>query len=184
MKIIWMIIFVMCLISPGMASAAPTKSPSMIRTNADFTVPEGWSEYEEMILGEPVLTLSRGSYTIHVQFFGGPDSRHETPADFFSSREAKDDKGRPAQELGKVLVGERVTPLYVRTFSMSGKDRDLPDRTALERIYREEFIIVPAGKPFFVLTFTVPVEPPPIPDRSTETAWKAFFKSFIPKQKC
>ena len=53
-----------------------------------------------------------------------------------------------------MLVGDRTTPLYVRTFSMSGKDRDRPDRMALERSYREEFIIVPAGKSFFVLTFT------------------------------
>ncbi len=181
MKMVWMIIFMMCLMSSGVAAEAPTKPPSMIRTKADFTMPEGWSEYEETILGEPVLTLSRGLHTIQAQLFGGPDSRHETPTHFLSSWEAKDDKGKPAKELGQVLVGERMTLLYVRTFSMSGKDRDRPDRMALERSYREEFIIVPAGKSFFVLTFTVPVEPPPLPDRSVESAWKAFFKGFRPK---
>ncbi len=61
-----MIILVMCLMSPGFAAEAPTKSPSMIRTKADFTVPRGWPEYEEMILGEPVLTLSRGLHTLSV----------------------------------------------------------------------------------------------------------------------
>ena len=209
-----MIIFVMCLMSPGVAAEAPTKPPSMIRTKADFTVPAGWSEYEETILGEPVLTLSRGLYTIQVHLFGGSDSRHETPAHFLSSWEVKDDKGKPAKELDQVLVGGRTTFLFVRTFSISGKDRDRPDRMALERTYREEFIIVPAGKSFFVLTFTpleitlrcspaglhfrtipagfnaplefltgltVPVEPPPLTDRSVESDWKAFFKSFIPK---
>jgi hypothetical protein len=181
MKMVWMIIFVMCLISSGVDAEAPAKPQSMIWTKADFTVPEGWSEYEETILGEPVLTLSRGSYTIHVQLFGGPDSRHETPPDFLSSWEARDEQGQPAKEIGQVLVAGRKTTLYVRTFSMSGKDRDRPDRIAFERSYREEFIIVPAGKSFFVLTFTVPIEPPPILDKSAEMAWGAFFKSFKPK---
>ena len=178
---VWMIIFVMYLMSSWVAAEAHAKPQSMIWTKADFTVPAGWSEYEEMILGEPVLTLSRGLYTIEVHLFGGPDSRHETPTHFLSSWEARDEKGKPAKELGQVLVGDRMAPLYVRTFSMSGRDRDRPDRMGLERSYREEFIIVPAGKSFFVLTFTVPIEPPPIPDKSVETAWKAFLKSFILK---
>jgi len=38
MKVIWMIIFVMCLTSPGVAAEAPAKSKSMIQTKADFTV--------------------------------------------------------------------------------------------------------------------------------------------------
>ncbi len=176
-----MIIFVMCLVSSGVTTEASAKSPSIIWTKADFTVPEGWSEYEETILGEPVLTLSRGLYTIGVHLFDGTNSRHETPVDFLSSWEARDEKGQPAKEMGQVLAGDRESLLYVRTFSMSGKDRDRPDRMALERSYREKFIIVPAGRSFFVLTFTVPIEPPPLPDRSVETAWKAFFKSFRPK---
>ncbi len=151
---VWMIIFAMCLMSSGVATEVSAKSQSMIQTKADFTVPEGWSEYEETIFGEPVLTLSRGLYTIQIHLFGGPGSRHETPANFLSSWEARDEKGQPAKELGQVLPGDRATLLYVRTFSMSGKDRDRPDRMALERSYREEFIIVPAGKSFFVLTFT------------------------------
>ncbi len=74
MKRIWMIIFVMCLMSSWVAAEAHAKPQSMIWTRADFTVPEGWSEYEETILGEPVLTLSRGLYTIGVYLFSGPDS--------------------------------------------------------------------------------------------------------------
>jgi len=176
-KIAWMLISSFLIVS-GLPGEASVKPPPAIRDKAVFTVPAGWSEYEEIILGEPVLTLSRGPYTIKIHLFGGPDSRHETPADFLSSWEARDDQGRPAGQLGSVRVGGNTALLYSRTFSLSGKDRDLDDKASLERAYREEFVIVPAGNSFFVLTFTVPMKPPPPPDSSVETAWKAFFKGF------
>jgi hypothetical protein len=180
-KMAWILVFTICLMSLGLGAEAAVKPQSVIRTQAAFNVPAGWSDYEDMILGEPVLTLSRGLYTIQVYLFGGPDSRHETPEEFLSSWEARDETGQPPRQLGSVLVGGTGTLLYARTFSMSGKERDMPDEAALERTYREEFIIVPASQSFFVLTFTVPVEPPAPPDRSVDTAWKEFFKSFRPK---
>jgi hypothetical protein len=180
-KIAWVLIAMIFLVAPGLPVEASVKHPSVIRAKAVFKAPEGWSEYEELILGEPVLTLSHGSYIIGIHLLGGLDSRYETPADFLSSWEAKDDQGRQARQLGSVQVGGNMAILYFRTFSLSGKDRDMEDKVFPERTFREEFIIVPTGNSFFVLTFTIPINPPPLPDKSVETAWKTFFKGFRAK---
>jgi hypothetical protein len=154
------------------------RAKSLIRSKASFKIPEGWREYEESILGEPVLTLSRAGFTIGIHLFGGPDSRHETPEKFLKSFEARDDRGGPATPLHLVQMGSRQTTLYCRDFSLSGKDRDKPEALALTKKFREQFVVIPAeGPAFFVLTYTVQVEPP-LGKEPSDATWRSFLRSF------
>lgn len=160
---------------------AHDRTKSIIRSKTSFKIPEGWREYEESILGEPVLTLSRAGFTIGIHLFGGPDSRHETPEKFLKSIEARDDQGSPAKLLHLVQVGSRQTALYCREFMISDKyreNRDALDSLDFRKKFREQFVVIPAdGASFFVLTYMVRMVPP-VGKAPPDATWESFLKSF------
>jgi len=153
------------------------KPVSEIDSLASFSGPAGWRMEDDAILGDPLVSFSSGPYVVRVCLFGGKDSRHETPADFLSDPEARGDKGEPPLKLGIARVNGRRTPAYGRTYKVSMGD---PHARAMasEETIRDEFVIVLAGKRFFVLTFKTAMGPAYEPDKRGTTAWAGFLKSF------
>ena len=120
---------------------------------AAFTAPKGWRSEETTLLGEPLVAFSSGGLRISLELFGGKDSRHETEKAFLESFEARGDDDKPAASLGKVKVYGLKVQAYARRYSMSGRGRDPEDRARPE-VLDQQFVVLPAGGRFLVVSWT------------------------------
>ena len=170
---------ILALASPARSVEAPVSKPrSEIRALASFSGPAGWLEEEDEVLGDPLVRFSSGPYTVRVSLFGGKKSRHETPAAFLSDFEALGEGDKPPGKLGLARVGAKKYPAYRRRYEVSGRDPHAGGPPGIPETIQDDFVIVPAGERFFVLTLKTRLSPAYEPDKSGELAWKRLLETF------
>ncbi len=154
------------------------QTPSEIESLASFTLPPGW-EVEKGAGPDPSLRASRGRHLLRVRLFGGPKSRYDAPAKYLTGLESTT-MGRPPERDGSAKVAGGELPVYRHGYPIELGDPHLvsPDSPKLAT---ERFVLVPAGKRFFVLSYAFESS---IPDPSGDgtKAWEAFLKGFAPRR--
>ena len=159
---------------------APAKEKAMekprekISDFASFTVPEGWTQKERVEQGDPQLRLSNGLHIINIRLAGGPSSRYKAPGDFLVGFEARSTGGKQAEKAEAVIVSGSRVLIYRRQIPVSLPP---PDESGPAAMTAEEFCAVPAGKRFFILTYSYgDAIPDPLYDG--DKAWRKFLKEF------
>jgi len=175
MKIVLNLALLLAAVSlAGQAGAAAEKQKERITDFAAFTVPEGWTRTELVEQGDPQLRLEKGFHTITIRLAGGSDSRYRTAGEFLAGFEARFPGGKQAEKIGTLVVsGTRVLRYRLEIpLSLPPQGEGGPATMA-----PEEFCLVPAGKRFFILTYSYGDT---IPDMSYDGngAWTKFLKSF------
>ena len=79
------------------------------------------------------------------------ESRYKTAGDFFVGFEACSRGGRPSEKIGGTVVSGMRVMLYRREVAVSLPP---PDTGGPSTFAPEEFCVVPAGKRFFVLSYS------------------------------
>lgn len=150
------------------------QTPSEIEALALFSLPSGW-EVEKGSGADPSLRASRGRHVLRVRLFGGPKSRYDAPAKYLAGLEATT-MGRPPERAGTAKVGDKEVPLYRHGYPIELGD---PHMVSPEppKLAKEHFVLVPAGKRFFVLSYAFESSIPE-PSGEGEKAWEEFLKSF------
>ncbi|TPW21420.1 MAG: hypothetical protein FD126_707 [Elusimicrobia bacterium] len=143
---------------------------------ARFTAPAGWQRDTGSFGADHFVSFSSGTLRLRVQLLGAKGSRYATPKAFLAGPEAKSG--------GKAAVG-RLTKVASRKLKVYERRYEAPvgdpgGMAAGSQTVEERFAVVPAGKSFFVLSFTrrheLPVEAP-----LDLGPWTAFLASFKPR---
>ena len=160
------------------ASAAAKEQPVKIKASlseaARYKVPEGWAEEFSPNQGDPQALLSRGLHKIKIRLSGGAGSRYKTAGDYLVGFESRSKNGKPAEKTGAAGVPGARVMLYRREVPVS---LPLPDTGGPAVFGQEEFCVVPAGKMFFVLSYSYGDS---IPDPAYDglEAWRKFLENF------
>jgi len=167
------------------ASLSPAKEPAMVKAReqvsdlAAFTAPRGWTAGTGVAQGDPLTTLSRELHTIKMRLSGGKDSRYKSTGDFIVGFEARSSGGKPAEKLGEALIAGARVVVYRRKIPVNLPP---PDASGPAAMTWEEFCTVPAGKRFFILSYSY-ADTVPDPDYDGSKAWRQFLKDFKLKKK-
>lgn len=162
---------------PGPANEQPMKIKDSLSAAAQYEVPQGWAEEFSVNQGDPQAILSRDLHKITVRLSGGEKSRYETADDFLAGFEARSIKdGKPAEKIGAVDVSGMSVMLYRREVPVSFFQPP-PDTSGPWIFTKEEFCVVPAGKMFFVLSYSYG-DSIPDPDYDGHEVWRKFLKDF------
>ena len=145
-----------------------------IASAAAYSLPEGWKESVALNQGDPQATLTYDLHKIKVRLAGGEGSRYKKAPDFAVGLEARSSGGKAPEKLGAVLVSGRKVMLYKREVTVSLP----PPGTGGPADYTgEEFLVLPAGAKFFVLSYRYE-DSIPDPSYDGEKVWREFLKSF------
>lgn len=175
------LVLAVCSLAIGLVAAqkeGPVTPAARIRSMASYAPPSDWIADEGALGEDPFVTFTRAPHVLRIQMLGGPASRHLSQKAFLSSFEAKDRGGKPARSSAIVKVAGVSLPLYERSFSRTlGAPKE---GGGMREEVREEFVVVPGGKRFFVLSWQVRS---PDGDAVTEgrPAWEALRASFSPR---
>ncbi|TBR17094.1 hypothetical protein EPO15_17710 [bacterium] len=165
------------LAAPAGASEKTMPSSDPVSAAARFKGPAGWQRDAGSFGADAFVTFSSGTLRLRVQLLGGKGSRYATAKEFLASPEAK--SGGKAAVGKTTTVGRRKFKVYERTSeaptgapgAMGPGSSDTVD---------ERFAVVPAGKTFFVLSYSrrneVPAEAP-----LDLGVWTKFLASFQPR---
>lgn len=158
---------------------APAKEQTMkikagLSEAAKYEVPKGWSEEFSTNQGDPQALLSRDLHQVKVRLSGGEGSRYKTAGDFLVGFEARSKGGKQAEKLGAIAVSGTRAMLYRREVPVS---MPLPDTGGPVTYTSEEFCVVPAGKTFFILSYSYG-DAIPDPGYDGKEAWRKFLNSF------
>ncbi len=150
------------------------QSPSEIDALAVFKLPADWT-VEKGSGADPSLRVSRGRHLLRVRLFGGAKSRYDAPSKYLTGLEATT-MGRPPEQSGTAAVAGKEVPVYRHGYPIELGDPHMvsPDPPKLAK---ERFVLIPAGKLFFVLSYAFE-SPIPDPSGDGEKAWADFLKSF------
>lgn len=160
-----------------MARRAPGRKGSGSFSAAGFTQPLGWEKEEVRTPSDPYVTFSSGVDTIKVRLLGGGGSRYASEEGFLKGYEATT-MGRPPDVVRQVKVAGREVPVYRHGYPIMLGDPHILDPHP-PRLAAEEFILLPRGRKFFVLSWAHE-SPAPDPDAVAEKAWEVFLSSFSP----
>ncbi|MEI7529641.1 MAG: hypothetical protein WCK76_11945 [Elusimicrobiota bacterium] len=141
---------------------------------AKYEVPKGWAEEFALNQGDPQAVVTRDLHKIKVRLSGGAGSRYKSSGAFLAGFEALSKGGKKADKnVTLVVSGQRVL-LYRREVPVT---MPAPDMGGPSTYAAEEFCVVPAGKRFFVLSYSYGDS---IPDASYDglAAWRQFLKTF------
>ena len=168
--------FLLFMASPACAPAKeqPMKIKASLTDAAKYEVPKGWTDEFSMNQGDPQALLSLDLHQIKVRLSGGEGSRYKTAGDFLVGLEARSKGGKQPEKTGSAAVSGARVMLYRREVAVS---LPLPDTGGPSTFAQEEFCVVPAGKLFFVLSYSYDDS---IPDASYDglAAWRQFLKTF------
>jgi len=161
------------------APASPAKEQSMktkdgLSAYIKYEIPKGWEEELSLNQGDPQAVLSLDLHKIKIRLSGGEKSRSKSAGDFLVGLEARSKGGKlPEKKEFTVVSGMRVM-LYRREIAVSLPP---PGTGGPSAFAREEFCVVPAGKRFFILSYS---HDAPIPDTTYNglETWRKFLKSF------
>ncbi|PKM97046.1 MAG: hypothetical protein CVU79_10360 [Elusimicrobia bacterium HGW-Elusimicrobia-3] len=167
------------------AGPAPAKDKPMEKTAekisdfASFKAPEGWTQRDFVEQGDPQIRLERGLHAITVRLAGGTASRYKNASAFLAGFEARSMGGKPAEKLANAVVSGSRALVYRRKVPL---DLPPPDESGPAEMGTEQFCLVPAGKRFFVLSYSYG-DSVPDPSYDGEKAWRAFLKGFKAKKR-
>ena len=170
------LLFLLFMTAPACAPAK--EQPVMIKTSlsdaAKYEVPKGWAEEFVSNQGDPQAVVTRDLHKIKVRLSGGAGSRYKSSAAFLAGFEALSKGGKKADKTGAAAVSGQRVLLYRREVPVS---MPAPDTGGPSTFATEEFCLVPAGKLFFVLSYSYDDS---IPDASYDglAAWRQFLKTF------
>jgi len=168
--------FLMLLASPASAQVKepPMKAKAGLSDAAKYEVPPGWKEEFTLNQGDRQAVLTRESHRIKVRLSGGAGSRYKTAGAFLGGFEALSRGGKKAEKTGSAAVSGSRVLLYSREVPVS---MPAPDTGGPSAFAREEFCVVPAGKMFFILSYSYGDS---VPDPSYDglKAWRKFLESF------
>jgi len=160
--------------SPAPAKEQAGKVKEKISELAAFTIPAGWLEAERLEQGDPQLRLSNGLHIINIRLAGGAGSRYRSAGDFLVGFEARSTGGKPAEKMETAAVSGTRVLIYRRRIPVSMPP---PDESGPSTMTTEEFCAVPAGKRFFILTYSYG-DTIPDPSYDGDKAWRQFLKEF------
>jgi hypothetical protein len=155
-----------------------TGNESGIFSAARFTQLPGWEKEEVRTPSDPHVTFSLGVDTIKVRLLGGGGSRYASEEGFLKGFEATT-MGRPPEVVRQVKVAGRETPVYRHGYPIMLGDPHILDPRP-PRLATEEFVILPLGRKFFVLSWAHE-SPVPDPDAAADKVWAEFLDSFTLK---
>lgn len=162
--------------APVVASEKAMTPTDPVSAAARFTAPAGWHRDTGSFGADHFVTFSSGTLRIRVQLLGVKGSRYATSEAFLAGPEAKSvGKTGPAK---RTEAGGRTFKVYKRVYEAATGD---PGAMAGgTQTVEERYTIVPAGKTFFVLSYTrrneTPVEAP-----LNLAPWTRFLGSFKPR---
>lgn len=170
--------FLWTLAAPALAKdkEKPVKTLSEIEQTAAFSLPEGWSQ-EKSSGADPYVRLSKGRHVIRIRLLGGPGSAKASPEAFLESP-AAGTAGRPPEVSGEVKVAGQERKIYRHQYGV-----DLGDphaKRSAPGMAEEQYVLVPAGKRFFVLSYAYESAVPSA-NNAGEKAWEAFLAGFTLK---
>lgn len=165
--------------APGGKEKAAVKTPEKISDYASFSAPAGWTSGEKTEQGDPQARLEKGPHVIVARLCGGPGSRYKNQREFLGGFEARSTGGKPAAKTGTTVVSGARVLLYARKVPLALPP---PDESGPAAMGEEAFCLVPAGKRFFVLTYSYG-DPTPDPLYDGEKAWREFLKGFRVKKR-
>lgn len=178
-KLLILPLLLLAAAAPGGKEKAPVKTTEKIADYAAFTAPEGWVAEEKTEQGDPQLRLEKGMHVIVVRLAGGAGSRYKSPAEFQGGFEARSMGGKPAEKARTAVVSGARIMVYRRKVPVALPP---PDESGPATMTSEEFCVLPAGKRFFVLSYSYgDTTPDPLYDG--EKAWGEFLKTFKAKKR-
>jgi hypothetical protein len=154
--------------------AAAGKPKEKISDFAAFKIPAGWTASERVEQGDPQLSLANGLHIINIRLAGGAASRYRSPGEFLIGFEARSTGGKTAEKAEAVVVSGARVLLYRRKIPVSMPP---PDESGPSTMTTEEFCAVPAGKRFFILTYSYG-DTIPDPSYDGDKVWREFLKEF------
>lgn len=167
--------FLLLLAAPACAvKEQPMKIKAGLSAAVKYELPKGWAEEFVMNQGDQQAVLTRDLHKIKVRFSGGEGSRYKSSGAFLAGFEALSRGGKKADKSGSAVVSGVRVLIYRREIAVS---LPAPDVGGPSTFTREEFCVVPAGKQFFVLSYSYGDS---IPDTSYDglAAWRQFLKTF------
>ena len=156
------------------AKEQPMKIKASLTDAAKYEVPKGWTDEFSMNQGDPQALLSLDLHQIKVRLSGGEGSRYKTAGDFLVGLEARSKGGKQPEKTGSAAVSGARVMLYRREVAVS---LPLPDTGGPSTYTQEEFCVVPAGKMFFILSYSYR-DSIPDPVYDGREAWRKFLKTF------
>lgn len=166
------------LAAPAGAVEKTMPSSDPVSAAARFKAPAGWQSEAGSFGADHFVSFSSGTLRLRVQLLGGKGSRYASAKEFLAGPEAQGAGGKAA--VGRMTsVGGRKVKVYARSYQApSGAPGGMSSGGGDD--IEERFAVVPAGKKFFVLSYTrrneVPAESP-----LDLAPWKAFLASFKPR---
>lgn len=146
--------------------------PSEIERLASYAPPKAWQAEKEG-KADPSIRFSSGPRVIRVRLFGGKGSAHASPDLFLENAAAA---GRAPSISGSAAVAGKERPLYRAEYAVGLGDPH--ERRNPEGMAEEQFVIVPAGRRFFVLSYAYDSAVPAAPGSAEDKDWEAFLASF------
>lgn len=164
------------LASPAVSSERAMNPSDPVSAAARFAAPAGWQKETGSFGADHFVAFSSGTLRLRVQLFGGKGSRYAAPKAFLAGPEAKSGGKAPVGRLTK--VGARKVRVYERSYEAPVGDPGAMGGGATQTV-EERFAVVPAGKSFFVLSYTRRNESP-APEPLDLAPWTRFLASFKP----
>ncbi|MBI3549462.1 MAG: hypothetical protein HY078_10525 [Elusimicrobia bacterium] len=167
------------LLASGVASAAGERGRhpviDAIQSHAKYQAPRGWSRRSNSMGEDHALFYSKGPFEIRVQLLGGPDSSFSGPQDFLDSFSAGGGEKESFKEIGSSAVAGADRALYEHRHTPVVRDPHGP--APASRPVRELLCVVPAGRRYFVLTFSASSDDARVLETVREE-WTALLSTF------
>ncbi|OGR76069.1 MAG: hypothetical protein A2X32_10845 [Elusimicrobia bacterium GWC2_64_44] len=165
--------------APAGKEKAAVKTTEKLADFASYAAPEGWTAVEKVGQGDPQARLEKGLHVITVRLAGGAGSRYKSPAGFQGGFEARSLGGKPAEKARTAIVSGARVMVYRRNVPVALPP---PDESGPASMTTEEFCVLPAGKRFFILSYSYG-DTTPDPAYDGEKAWGEFLKTFRAKKR-